>query len=73
LTSHSIIGSRFKVKLDGVTEVSNRPAVLPKITGRGWIDGTLQLALDPSDPFQQGFVLSDTWGPYIGEMMSAED
>lgn len=56
-----------------MTEVSNRPAVLPKITGRGWIDGTLQLALDPSDPFQQGFVLSDTWGPYIGEMMSAED
>ncbi|MEH6576552.1 MAG: proline racemase family protein [Amphritea sp.] len=68
LFSQSIIGSRFKVRLDGVTTIGDKQAVLPKITGRGWIYGTQQLALDPSDPFQQGFVLSDTWGPYIDEL-----
>lgn len=68
LTTQSIIGSRFKVLLDGVTLIGNKQAVLPKITGRAWIYGSQQLALDPSDPFDKGFVLSDTWGPYIEEL-----
>lgn len=68
LITQSIIGSRFKVLLDGITSIDNKQAVLPKITGRAWIYGSQQLALDPSDPFDQGFVLSDTWGPYIDEL-----
>ncbi|WP_438464153.1 proline racemase family protein [Marinomonas sp. PE14-40] len=65
LITQSIIGSRFKVVLDGLSSIGRKEAVLPQITGRGWIYGSQQLALDPSDPFDQGFVLSDTWGPYI--------
>jgi proline racemase len=41
----SIIGSEFHCR----------------ISGRAWITGTHQLLLDPSDPWPQGYRLSDTW------------
>ncbi len=63
--SRSIIGSEFGVALTGTTDVGGRTAVLPRITGRAWITGTQQIGLDPSDPFPQGFVLSDAWGAHI--------
>ena len=66
--TESIIGSQFKVKLAGVSSMCGRETVLPEITGRAWIYGTQQLSIDPSDPFQEGFVLADTWGPYIQEL-----
>lgn len=68
LTSESIIGSQFKVKLAKTTSIGSYQAVLPEITGRAWIYGSQQLNLDPSDPFDKGFVLADTWGPYIEEL-----
>jgi len=40
--------------------VSN-PAVIPSIAGQAWITGIYQIGLDPSDPFPNGFTLSDTW------------
>lgn len=61
-TARSIIDSRFKVSFLGETTVGDRPAVLPRITGRGWIHGIHQIGLDPSDPYPQGYLLSDTWG-----------
>lgn len=69
LTSQSIIGSTFKVELTGETTVGNRPAVLPRVTGRAWIYGLSQLGIDPSDPFPRGFALSDTWGPHVDEIL----
>lgn len=68
LTSQSIIGSQFRVELNSTTTIENKPAVMPKITGRAWIYGTQQLMVDPSDPFKEGFVLSDTWGRFIDEI-----
>ncbi len=64
-TSRSIIGGEFVAEAIGVTEVSGRPAVLPRITGRGWIYGREQLRLSDEDPFKSGFALSDTWGPQV--------
>ncbi|MFP3367362.1 proline racemase family protein, partial [Pseudoalteromonas sp. SIMBA_148] len=29
--------------------------------GRGWVTGTHQLMLDPSDPWPEGYRMSDTW------------
>lgn len=58
----SIIGSRFEVGHLGETTVAGRPAVLPRISGRGWIHGIHQIGLDPSDPYPQGYLLSDCWG-----------
>ncbi len=66
--SRSIIGGTFTAEILGETTVGGRPAVLPRITGQGYIFGRQQLRLDPQDPFQQGFAMSDTWGPQVGEL-----
>ena len=55
--NESYIGSRFVGRLIEETTVAGRPAVVPKITGRAWITGTAQYMLDPTDPFQKGFLL----------------
>lgn len=68
LTSRSIIGSEFRVEVKEETVVGNRAAIIPRVTGRAWIYGLSQIGLDPTDPFPQGFALSDTWGPYVGEL-----
>ncbi len=62
LTIVSIIGSTFQGRIVGQTTVGDRPAVIPEISGRGWITGMHQHMLDPSDPWPEGYRLSDTWG-----------
>ena len=62
ICARSIIGSRFDVELVGTSEVAGRPAVLTRISGRGWIHGMHTIGLDPSDPYPHGFLLTDTWG-----------
>lgn len=62
LTARSLIGSRFSGRILGETRVGDHPAILPEISGRGWITGTHQHMLDPSDPWPEGYRLSDTWG-----------
>lgn len=66
--SRSIIGGTFTAEILGETTVAGRPAVLPRITGQGYVFGRQQLRLDPQDPFAQGFAMSDTWGPQVGEL-----
>ena len=44
------------VRLGGVT------AVVPEITGHGWITGFATYVLDPTDPFPTGFTVGDIWG-----------
>lgn len=66
--SRSTIGSKFQVTHAGTTRVGNRQAVLPRITGRGWIYGIHQIGFDPTDPFKAGFALTDTWGPDAGKI-----
>lgn len=58
----SIIDSQFRVKLLGTTEFHNRCAVVPSISGRGWIHGLHQIGIDPSDPFPTGYMVADCWG-----------
>ncbi len=57
----SIIGSEFHCRLEEVTSLGGRPAIIPSITGRAWITGTRQEMLDPDDPWPLGYKLSDTW------------
>ncbi len=59
----STIGTRFEAEIAGTTEIGGRPAVLPRITGRGWIFSREEIGLDPRDPFPLGHSLSDIWGP----------
>ena len=58
----SIIGSVFEGKIIKHSAVGGINAVIPEISGRAWITGTHQHMLDPSDPWPQGYRLSDTWG-----------
>lgn len=59
--ARSIIGSRFDGKIMADTNVGERAAIVPSITGRAWITGTHQHMLDPDDPWPDGYKLSDTW------------
>lgn len=62
LTVKSLIGSTFQGRILGQTRVGDTPAILPEISGRGWITGIHQHMLDPSDPWPDGYKLTDTWG-----------
>jgi proline racemase len=62
LTIVSVIGSTFEGRIVEQTTVGDRAAVVPEISGRGWITGIHQHMLDPDDPWPEGYRLSDTWG-----------
>lgn len=59
--ARSIIGSEFGCRIERLTEVGGRTAIVPSITGRAWITGTHQLGLDPDDPWPDGYRVTDTW------------
>lgn len=58
----SIIGSRFSGRIIETTQIGGREAIVPEISGRGWLTGIHQHMLDPDDPWPGGYRLSDTWG-----------
>lgn len=60
-TGVSIIGSEFHCRLEGTTDLNGTPAVIPSISGRGWITELKQLVCDPDDPWPQGYRVGDTW------------
>lgn len=60
-TSISPIGSEFHCRILGTTDIGGKAAIRPQISGRAWITGVHQYGLDPTDPFPEGFTLSDTW------------
>ena len=62
LTCRSIIDSTFAGRIARTVDLAGTPAIIPEISGRGWITGTHQHMLDPSDPWPGGYKLSDTWG-----------
>jgi len=62
LTAHSIIGSTFTGRIADLVSVGAKQAIIPEISGRAWITGTHQHMLDPTDPFPNGYRLTDTWG-----------
>ena len=65
MIAKSIIGSQFELILANETTIGSYQAVTVTVSGRCWIYGFHQIGLDPEDPFADGFVLTDTWGPNI--------
>jgi len=61
MTHASVIGSTFDGRIVSGTTVGGRPAIVPAIRGSAWITGTSQVLVDPTDPFPEGYLLSDTW------------
>jgi proline racemase len=62
MTHASAIGSTFDGRIVEETTVGGRAAIVPAIRGSAWITGISQLLVDPSDPFPEGYRLTDTWG-----------
>ncbi len=61
MTHASVIGSTFDGRIVSETRIGGRPAIVPAIRGSAWITGIAQVFADPSDPFPEGYLLSDTW------------
>ena len=57
----SIIGTLFTGRLVEETTVGPYRAVVPEISGQGWITGIAQYVVDPTDPFPEGFTVGDIW------------
>lgn len=57
----SIIDSRFECRIESTTTVGGVPAIVPSIAGQAWITDLTTLVLDPTDPYPQGYRLTDTW------------
>lgn len=56
-----ILGTTFTGKLLETAQVGPYPAVVPELSGQGWITGFANYVLDPSDPFPEGFTVGDIW------------
>jgi len=56
------MGTTFTGRIVEETQVGPYKAVVPELSGQGWIYGTSNWSLDPSDPFPQGYTIGDIWG-----------
>lgn len=56
------LGTTFTGRIEEVTQVGPYPAIVPTLSGQGWIYGTSNYLLDPSDPFPKGYKIGDIWG-----------
>ncbi len=56
-----ILGTVFTGRLVEETMVGPYRAVVPTITGTAWITGLTTYVVDPTDPFPEGFTVSDIW------------
>jgi trans-L-3-hydroxyproline dehydratase len=66
MTHASVLGSTFEGRIVSETDVGGRAAIVPAIRGSAWITGITQVLVDPTDPFPEGYLLSDTWpGPDV--------
>lgn len=57
ITIESIVDGQMQVKALPSEKFYQFDAVIPQVSGRAWITGVHQFMLDPSDIFQQGFIL----------------
>lgn len=62
LTVSSLIDSSFTGRILGPAQVGDLAAIRPEISGRAWVTGTHQHMVDPTDPWPEGYRLTDTWG-----------
>lgn len=61
LTMRSVIGSEFHGTIESDTTIGDHRAIVPLISGRAWQTGRFTYTVDPTDPWQLGYRLTDTW------------
>lgn len=69
----SMMGTTFTAEVKDTTTLGGMPAVIPSISGRGWITGFQQLVLEADDPFPVGYTVGDIWGSGAGRMTAGTD
>ena len=57
LVHRSIVGSEFRARIVGRTDVAGRPAVVTEVEGAAHLTGRHQFVLDPADELGTGFLL----------------
>lgn len=57
----SIIGTEFYANVVDTTAVGPFDAIVSQVAGTAWITALSQIGLDPTDPFPEGFTVSDLW------------
>lgn len=55
------MGTTFTGRIEETTQIGPYPAIVPTLAGQGWIYGTTNWTLDPTDPFQSGYTIGDVW------------
>lgn len=61
MTHASVIGSTFDGRIVREVDVAGMRAIVPAIRGTAWITGVTRVLVDPTDPYPEGYLLSDTW------------
>jgi trans-L-3-hydroxyproline dehydratase len=61
MTHASVLGSTFDGRIAREVDLAGSRAIVPAIRGSAWITGVTHVLLDPTDPFPEGYILSDTW------------
>ena len=61
MTHASVIGSTFDGRIAREVDLAGTRAIVPAIRGTAWITGVTRVLVDPTDPFPEGYLLSDTW------------
>lgn len=56
------LGTTFTGRIVEETTVGPYKAIVPTLSGQGWIYGTSTWMSDPSDPFPTGYTIGDIWG-----------
>lgn len=56
-----VLGTVFTGRLIEEVRVGTYRAVVPTISGQGWITGMSTYCLHPSDPFPEGYTVGDIW------------
>lgn len=69
----SIIGSQFIGTIKAETSVGGYRAIVPTISGRGWIHALSQFILDATDPYPAGYTVGDIWGPGVADTESSPE
>ena len=57
----SVVDTVFTGRLVAEARVGNLPAVVPEITGTGWVYAFASYVVDGTDPFPEGFTVGDIW------------
>jgi len=55
------LGTTFAGRVLETTTIGEYEAIVPEISGQGWIYGMANYVLDPTDPFPDGFTIGDIW------------